>query len=63
MQLADAVRKGQEAAGGTGQMGDAWGDAMARFEEEADIMNFNLNSQRSLRKAMQDMAAGRMPGI
>lgn len=43
-------------------LGDAWGDAMARFEEEGDLITFNINSQRSYRKAMQDLAAGRMPG-
>lgn len=44
-------------------LGEAWGDAMARFDEEADLITFNLNSQRSYRKAMIDLAAGRMPGI
>lgn len=61
-QFANAVREGHEAAGGTGMLGDAWGDAMARFDEEGDLITFNINSQRSYRKAMMDLAAGRMPG-
>lgn len=60
-QLANAVREGQEVAGGTGMLGEDWGDAMARFDEEADLITFNLNSQRSYRKAIHDLGTGRMP--
>lgn len=44
-------------------LGESWGDALARFDEEADLITFNINSQRSYRKAMQDLAMGRMPGV
>lgn len=41
-------------------LGESWGDAIAQFEEEGDLVTFTLNSQRSYRKAMQDLAAGRI---
>ncbi len=61
-QLANAVREGQEVAGGTNMLGDAWGDAIAQFPEEADLITFNINSARSYKQAMQDLANGRRPG-
>jgi hypothetical protein len=61
MQRADSVRRGTEAALGNGQLGEAWGDATARFDEEAEIAVFNINSQRAIKKAMIDIASRRMP--
>lgn len=52
-----------EAANGTSMLPETWGDAVARFEEDKDLVAFNLNSSRSLRKAYADLAAGRFPGV
>ena len=61
-QVANAVREGHEVAGGTGSLSEAWGDAMAHFEEEGDTVTFNINVARSFRRAMSDAAAGAYRG-